>query len=204
MHHHHSSNHHSNTGKKSFWGILWNIVFVFFYPIITTFALLFVGLVYVFSSLSRLLSRISPSKETVIEIKKPTWEPFASCETFAVERLWVDEIMFGPSYYKLRTKPEIQSVKPFYFGEFKFSCFGGLLLQKWNTTVAKDLPDFDVVFINGATGELQTIGNIKAFSWKAEAVDDDTVVLKWFTGTQGGQIEIHRKDLIHNSSVATE
>lgn len=204
MHHHHTSPHHPETEKKTFLGIIWNILFVFFYPIITTFALLFVGLVFVFSSISRLLSRISPSKETVIEMKKPEWEPFASCETFEVERLLVDEIMFGPAYYRLSTKPEVASVKPFYFGEFKFACFGGLLLQKWNTTEAKDLPDFDLVFLHGDTGALHTIGNIKAFSWKAESVDDDTVVLKWFTGTQGGEIEIHRKDLIHNSSVATE
>lgn len=195
---------HSGPGKKSFLQIVWDIVFVFFYPIITTFSLLFVGVIYVLSALSSLLSRISTSKETVIEIKKPTWEPFATCETFKVEKLLVDEIMFGPAYYKLRTQPAIQSVKPFYFGEFKFSCFGGLLLQKWNTTVPKELPDFDLVFLNGEADELHTIGTIKAFSWNAEAVDDDIVLLKWFTGTQGGQIEIHRKDLIHNPSVATD
>lgn len=194
--------HHANPEKKSFWNILWNIVFVFFYPIITTFAILFVGVIYVFSSISQLLSRVSTSKETIIEIKKPVWKPFANTETLAVEQILVDEIMFGPAYYRLRTQPATEAVTKDYYGEFKLACFGGLLLQRWNTTIPKDLPDFDLVFLHGQTGEVQTLQTIKAFTWNAEAVDEDTVLLKWFTGTQGGQIEIHKKDVVQSSLAA--
>ncbi len=194
--------HHPNTEKKTFLQIVWDIVFIFFYPIITTFALLFVGLVFIVSSLSRLLSRLTPSKETVVEVKKPEWEPLTTCASFDVERLWVDEIMFGPAYYQLRTKPAMQSVASLYFGDFHVSCFGGLLLQKWNTTVPKELPDFDLVFLDGQTGELQTLKTIKAFNWNAEVLEEDKVLVKWFTGTEGGQMEISRKDVVRDQSLA--
>lgn len=196
--------HHSETEKQSILQKIWNVVFIFFYPIITTFSLFFVGLIYIFSSLSRLLSRISPSKETIIEMKKPEWESWATCESLEVKKLWVDEIMFGPSYYKLMTKPATTGVTSQYFGAFHFPCFGGLLLQRWNTTVPKELPDFDLVFLHGKTDDLQKIATIKAFSWNAEAKDEDMVALKWFTGTQGGEIEIRRKDLIPHQPLATD
>lgn len=192
--------HHTETGKKKkgFLQIVWDIVFVFFYPIITTFALLFVGLVYFFSFISGLLSRLTPSKETVVELKKPVWEPFATCRSFEVEHKLIDEIMFGPAYYQIRTKPTPATAPAAYFGEFKFECFGGVLLQKWNTTVPKELPDFDLVFLDGETGVIKKISTIKAFTWNVQMLNEDTVQLKWITGTEGGAIAIHRKDVVQN------
>lgn len=201
MHQHQQA---SDTGKKSTLKVVWDIVFFFFYPVITAFSLLFVGVIYMFSSLSQLLSRLSPGKETVTEVKKPEWEPFVTCKSLEVKKLWVDEIMFGPAYYKLMTKPATTPVNSQYFGEFQFPCFGGVLLQKWNTTVAKDLPDFDLVFLDGKTGDLQRIDTVKAFSWSAEARDEDTVLVKWIAGSKEGEIKVHRQDLIHGEPLAAD
>ncbi len=188
--------HHTETGKKkSFLQIVWDIVFICFYPILTTFALLFVGLVYVFSFISGLLSRLVPSKETGVELKKPDWEPFATCTHFDVEHKLIDEIMFGPAYYQIRTKPAPATAPSDVFGDFMFECFGGVLLQKWNTTVPKELPDFDLVFLDGETATIKKIATLKAFSWNPQQLNEDAVQLKWSTGTEGGEVTIHRNEV---------
>lgn len=175
--------------------ILWNVLFVISYPIITSFSLLFMGIIWFFSTLSRLLNRIGKGENSFIELKKPTWKPLINVGNFQIEKLFVDDILFGPTYYSFRSTPEIIDFKNVYFGDFVYKCFDGVLLQKWNSTTFKDLPDFTLVFLDGKTGNIIEIEKIKSFSWVANQIDENKVVIKWFNGTEGGEVLIKKEDL---------
>jgi hypothetical protein len=152
------------------------------------------GIIWVFSSLSQLLSKISTSKSG-FEIKKPTWKELATTGQYRIEKLFVDDILFGPTYYKFKAEPTISGFNNVFFGDFIYPCFDGLLLQKWNSTTFKDLPDFTLVFLNGKTGVITDIERIKSFSWIAQQIDEDLVKIKWFNGTEGGEVVITRDSL---------
>jgi hypothetical protein len=173
---------------------LWNCLFVISYPIITSFSLIFMGIIWFFSSISQVLSKISPSK-TGFEIKKPTWKELATIGKYRIQKLFVDDILFGPTYYKFNAQPTISGFEDVFFGDFIYPCFDGLLLQKWNSTTFKDLPDFTLVYLNGTTGEITEIERIKSFSWIAQHVDEGLVKIKWFNGTEGGEVIITRDSL---------
>lgn len=175
---------------KSFLQRVWDVVFVIFYPILVAFSLLFVGLVYLFSALSWLVSWLLPRpKETATEASAPTWETWVKNADLSVERIFVDEIMFGPTYYQLRTLPSSEAVSTHYFGDFYHECFGGVLLQKWNTIVPRELPNFDLLFFDGQTGELRYLKTIRAFTWRAEETIKG-ITLHWRDEQASGSIDL--------------
>lgn len=174
---------------------VWNVLFVLFYPLITTFSLLFVGVLYVFSLLSKLISRVSASADKGIELTKPEWESFAQIESHNFEKLFVDEIMFGPAYYSLRSFPASDSLKDKLFGDFFHPFASGALLQQWNTINVTEIPDFQLVYFDLATGKLTDVARIKSFSWSISDETDDALTLKWFTGTEGGDVVVRKKDV---------
>lgn len=175
--------------------VLWNILFVIFYPLITTFSLLFIGILYIFSAFSLWISKISANTETGIEIKKPTWQPFHKAGIYEIESLFVDEIMFGPSYYKLRTTPHAKALENDLFGDFIHPFGDGILLQKWNTTNVKNVPDFQLVFFNSKTGLVKPLHQIKSFSWNLDTEKEDEITIRWFTGTEVGEVSVGLQDL---------
>lgn len=189
-----SNDHPYTTEGNTVIKFLWNGLFVLFYPLITTFSLLFVGVLYVFSLFSRLISRFSASVDKGIEIKKPEWKSFFEVGKYHFEKLFVDEIMFGPAYYKLKTVPASPCLQNKLFGDFKHPFGSGVLLQQWNTTNVKEIPDFQLVYFEGGTGRLKDIARIKSFSWNVCEETEDQVTIKWFTGTEGGEVVVRKAD----------
>ena len=185
----------SSEGGNSLIKFLWNVLFVILYPIITTFSLVFMGILYIFSGLSKLVSKVSANTETGIEIKKPTWTHFTKAGIYEIESLFVDEIMFGPAYYKFRAAPAVPALENRLFGDFKHPFGPGVLLQEWNTTQVSEVPDFQLVFFNHESGTIKPLQQIKSFSWNLIAEKDDEVIIKWFTGTEGGEVLVHLNDL---------
>ena len=94
----------TKTAKRplSFLQILWNIVFTLFYPILIAFSLLFVGMVWIFSMLSGLISKLWPQAKKEAAPAQPTWQSWVVAPSFKLDRLWIDEVMFGPAYYRLK------------------------------------------------------------------------------------------------------
>jgi hypothetical protein len=180
---------------------LWNCLFIISYPIITSFSLAFMGIIWIFSSLSRLLSRVSTKKDFTFELKKPTWEDVATIGKYQLEKLFVDDILFGPTYYKFRSRPASPVFEDVFFGDFVYPCFDGILLQKWNSTTYKDLPDFTLVYFNGVSGEISDLQVIRSFSWIAQKISDDEVLVKWFNGTEGGEVVVNKYKLNNISTV---
>lgn len=183
------------TGGSAVARFVWNVLFVIFYPLITTFSLLFVGVLYVFSLLSKLISRVSASVDKGIELKKPEWEDFAQVEGHRFEKLFVDEIMFGPAYYKFRSFPASSALEGKLFGDFFHPFAAGVLLQQWNTINVTEVPDFQLVYFDLETGGVLDIARIKSFSWTISEETDETLTLKWFTGTEGGDVTISKTDV---------
>lgn len=175
--------------RKSFFQIVWDVLFTLFYPILIVFSLLFVGVVYLFSGISWLLSWLLPrQKETTSEEDSVSrWEPWVNLPQVTIERILIDEIMFGPVYYQLRTLPAHDTIAVPYFGDFHYVCFGGVLLQRWNTVVPRELPDFDLLFFDSETGQLHYLDTIKAFSWKVEKTREG-LLLEWQENEQSGEL----------------
>ncbi len=186
--------------RKSFLQVAWDVLFTLFYPILIVFSLLFVGVVYLFSGISWLLSWLLPRRRetTSVETAVARWEPWIDLPRVTIERILIDEIMFGPAYYQLRTLPAHEIIAVPYFGDFHYECFGGVLLQRWNTVVPRELPDFDLLFFNGDTGRLHYLETIRAFTWKGEKVPDG-VLLKWQENDQSGELLLTEDQVLHEA-----
>ena len=185
---------------------LWTGLFTLFYPILMAFSLLFVGLIWVFSTLSWALSwlimKIRPAREEDTSANTaPRWQSFFSSDTFRIERLLKEEIMFGPAYYRLRAisnnvPNNIESLAKGFFGDFKYPCFDGVLLQKFNTVIPRELPDFDLVFLNLKTGQLKYIETIKSFSWSVEE-QGRGIIVSWQDGKEQFELRLTQERLLH-------
>lgn len=181
---------------------IWTGIFAVFYPIIMAFSLMFVGLVWVFSTLSWLLTslvrKIRPGKsEATPRPATPDWQSFLKGDHLRVERKLKEEIMFGPAYYKLRAIPNnVEALAKDFFGDFKYPCFDGVLLQKFNTVVPKELPDFDLVFLNLKTGQLKYIETIKSFSWSVEEYGRG-IIVTWQDGEEQHELRLTQERLLH-------
>jgi len=105
--------------------------------------------------------------------------------------------MFGPAYYKLRAIPNnAEALAKDFFGDFKYPCFDGVLLQKFNTVIPKELPDFDLVFLNLKTGQLKYIETIKSFSWNVEE-SGRGIMVTWQDEGEQYELRLTQERLLH-------
>ncbi|MGB3588570.1 MAG: hypothetical protein WBA23_18630 [Tunicatimonas sp.] len=191
------------TPSKKILNWIWTGIFSVFYPIIMVFSLLFVGVVWVFSTLSWMLTslvrKIFPNvgKEVAPRPTASRWQSFFKSDNLRIERLLKEEIMFGPAYYKLRAIPDnAEALAKDFFGDFKYPCFDGVLLQKFNTVIPKELPDFDLVFLNLKTGQLKYVETIKSFSWNVEE-SGRGIVVSWQDGEEQHELRLTQERLLH-------
>ncbi|MBY5950437.1 hypothetical protein OU792_06345 [Algoriphagus sp. NF] len=168
---------------------IWNLIFVISYPILASFGLLFIGLTWIFSKLSQLLARIRPEGKKVT-IKASDWETLPHTNEL-IEALEVKSIMFGPSGFKLRRVDGVPSILSDYvFGNKVRVIEEGLILEKWNSTDSKELPDFDICLYNPDEDSLRPLTNIKCFDWHVSERGERELFFKWFDGTQGGEVKV--------------
>ncbi|WP_089237307.1 hypothetical protein [Belliella buryatensis] len=170
---------------------VWNALFVISYPILATFGLLFIGVTYTFSALSRLLASLGPKQETKT-FHKSDWEVLPNSNELIEAKLH-KQIMFGPSCYQLRRKDGVPSIlQDHYFGGKVRFLDEGILLEKWNATDSKLLPDFDICLYDPDEDSLTSLTNIKCYDWHISEIEEKSLSFKWFDGTQGGEVTIAR------------
>ncbi len=192
--------------KKSLLHIIWTGFFTLMYPFILIFSLACIGTIHLLSLLSRLVSMLPFWKENADKQANEAanevavWNPFAHIGPLKIESKLEDEIMFGPAYYKLKANQTVKNLSDHYFGNFQFPCYDGVLLQKWNTLIPKQLPDFDLVFLNAKTGTLHHLKTIKSFSWKVEQ-EADKVILWFDEKKEEGKLIIQAADLQFKASL---
>lgn len=168
---------------------IWNAIFIISYPILASFGLIFIGLTFLFSKISQLLTRIKPEGKKVV-FKESEWEvlPFSN---ELLEAKLVKQIMFGPSGFALRRKDGVPSVLgDFVFGKKIRVIEEGLILEKWNTLESKEMPDFDICLYNPDEDSLRSLTQIRSFDWHVSEKVENELSFKWFDGTQGGEVKV--------------
>ncbi|WPR77589.1 hypothetical protein [Algoriphagus sp. NG3] len=168
---------------------IWNLIFIVSYPILASFGLLFIGVTYIFSLLSRFLNRLRPEGKKVV-LKESEWEDLPYSNELLEAKL-IKHIVFGPSGFKFRRKDGVPSVLSDYvFGKKVRVLEEGFILEKWNSTDSKDLPDFDICLYDPDEDTLRSLTNIKCFDWHVADKVDNELSFKWFDGTQGGEVKV--------------
>lgn len=168
---------------------VWNAIFIISYPILASFGLIFIGLTFLFSKLSQLLTRLRPEGKKVV-FKESDWETLPYSNELLEAKL-IKQIMFGPAGFQLRRKDGVPSVLSDYvFGKKVRVIEEGFILEKWNTLDAKEMPDFDICLYNPDEDSLRSLTNIKCFDWHVSEKTDQELSFKWFDGTQGGEVKV--------------
>ena len=168
---------------------IWNAIFIISYPILASFGLIFIGLTFLFSKLSQLLTRIRPEGSKVV-FKESDWETLPYSNVLLEAKL-IKQIMFGPAGFQLRRKDGVPSVLSDYvFGKKIRVIEEGFILEKWNTLDSKEMPDFDICLYNPDEDSLRSLTNIKCFDWHVSEKTDQELSFKWFDGTQGGEVKV--------------
>jgi hypothetical protein len=172
-----------------FFRFIWNTIFVVTYPILATFGLLFVGVTYLFSLLSRVLAgfRKGSDKDVIMD---SDWMALPHTEGLLEAKMY-KQIMFGPSCFQIRRKDGVPSVlEDYFFGNKVRFLEEGILLEKWNSTDSKELPDFDICLYNPDEDRLTSLTNIKCFDWHLSEKENKNLSFKWFDGIQGGEVKV--------------
>jgi len=170
---------------------IWNFIFIISYPVLASFGILFVGVTYVFSLLSKVLTKLrSGGSEEDHEMEKSEWEKI-NPQIDLIEGKIFKQIMFGPACFHFRRTDGIPSVlEDHVFGKKINVIQEGILLERWNSTDSKHLPDFDICLYRPDDDSLVSLANIKCFDWHLAEQEENLLNFKWFDGTQGGEVKI--------------
>ncbi|WP_194777347.1 hypothetical protein [Pararhodonellum marinum] len=169
---------------------IWNAIFVISYPILASFGLIFIGITWLFSTLSSLFSRLS-SKEPDLSSKESEWTTLPGVELLEVKVF--KQILFGPTCYKIRRNDGVPSIlEDHFFGNKIQKLDEGLIMEKWNSTDSKELPNFDICLYDPDNDTLSPLTNIKCFDWHLAEKEEKSLHFKWFDGIQGGEVRVAR------------
>ena len=165
---------------------IWNGIFVLSYPILASFGILFIGLTFLFSKLSQLLTRLKPESKGGVVVET-AWETLPNSNDL-LEAKVEKQILFGPAGVRLRRKDGVPTVLSEHVFGKKVRFIGqGYILEKWNTLEATALPDFDICLYNPELDSIRFLTQINCFDWHLAEEKDNELVFKWFDGTQGGE-----------------
>jgi hypothetical protein len=167
---------------------IWNAIFIITYPILATFGILFIGITVFFSWISQILTKLKPSSKSQ-QLHLTNWEVVEQVPL--IEAKLFKQIMFGPACYQFRRSDGVPSVlDDHYFGKKVRIIEGGILLEKWNTTDSKLLPDFDICLYDPDADTFKTLTQLKCFDWHISELEKEFITFKWFDGTQGGEVKV--------------
>jgi hypothetical protein len=156
---------------------------------LASFGLLFIGITYIFSLLSRILAGIRKGKKTEI-LMNSDWLVLPQTDGLLEAKMF-KQIMFGPSCFQLRRIDGVPSVlQDHYFGNKVRFIEEGIILEKWNSTDSKELPDFDICLYNPDEDSLTSLTNIKCFDWHLSEKENNNLSFKWFDGILGGEVKV--------------
>ncbi|MBM3456338.1 MAG: hypothetical protein FJX80_14580 [Bacteroidetes bacterium] len=166
--------------------VIWNGIFILSYPILASFGLIFIGITYLFSTFSKIITRIKPDRSKKIVVATE-WEVLPQSQEFFEAKL-EKQILFGPSAVKLRRKDGVPSVlNDYVFGKKIKSIEQGFILEKWNSLDLKELPNFDICLYDPSKDSLRILTTITCFDWHLAEEKEQQLLFKWFDGTQGGE-----------------
>ena len=169
---------------------IWNGIFILSYPILASFGLLFIGLTFLFSKLSQLLTRLRPDSKSGVVVET-AWETLSNSNDLLESKV-EKQILFGPVGVRLRRKDGVPTVLSEHVFEKKVRLIEkGYILEKWNTLESTALPDFDICLYDPEMDSIRFLTQISCFDWHLAEEKDNELVFKWFDGTQGGERIVH-------------
>lgn len=167
---------------------IWNAIFIISYPVLATFGLLFISVTIIFSWISAQLAKLSNSQPR--EVLDSGWERVCP-DTDLLEAKVFKQILFGPNCYHFRRTDGIPSIiEEYIFGKKVKVLEEGLIVEKWNSTDLKEIPDFDICLYKPDEDELTKLTNVKCFDWHLAEQKDNFLYFKWFDGIQGGEVKV--------------
>jgi len=151
-----------------------------------TFGVIFIGITYILSTLSKILTRFR-SPESTRETESSDW--VSLCDL--IEGKIFKDIMFGPACYQIRRTDGIPSIlEDHIFGKKMKVIEEGIVLERWNATDLKNLPDFDICLYDPENDKLTSLTQIKCFDWHLAQKEQNNILFKWFDGTRGGEVKV--------------
>ena len=87
---------------------IWNGIFILSYPILASFGLLFIGLTFLFSKLSQLLTHLKPDSKSGVVVET-AWETLSNSNDLLESKV-EKQILFGPVGVRLRRKDGVPTV----------------------------------------------------------------------------------------------
>lgn len=164
---------------QMFYKKAWQVLFTIFYPFITLFSLLFIGLVSLISAVSRLITSPLEKKEEQEVAVSPDWHVFAEAHGLALRRLPVHEVQFGPLIYKLQSTPAIEALESSYWSDFVVPAGNGFLLQRWPSIEEHELEYFELVFVKAGSQTPVLLHTMPTFYWQVQPTADGGITLIW-------------------------
>lgn len=135
------------------------------------------------------MTKLRPDREETL-FQNSDWENISN-ESKLFEAKIYKQIMFGPACYQFRRTDGVPSVlEDHFFGKKIKIIEEGILLEKWNATESKDLPDFDICLYDPDQDKLTKLATIKSYDWHLSQKEDNWLSFKWFDGTQGGEVKV--------------
>lgn len=178
---------------STFYRKAWQVLFVLFYPFITLFSLLFIGLVSVISAISRLFAKPAYAEEA--EDTTGGWQPFTSHHGLYLSRKAVHEVQFGPVLYHFRSSPALADLQQSYWSDFAVPMGEGFILQRWPSIAEHELEQFELVYVRPGLEKPLVLATMPTFYWEVKEHDHDSVEVRWKEDQQEKHLLIDAEQL---------
>lgn len=165
---------------NTFYRKAWQVLFILFYPFITLFSLLFIGLVSLISAVSRLFA--GRSDEQTAEGQAETdggWKPFMQHHGFYISRKPVHEVQFGPILYHFRANPPQEAIQEAYWSDFIVPIGEGFLMQRWPSIAEHELEHFELVYVRPGLKVPVVLNVMPTFYWQIREISHEQVEILW-------------------------
>lgn len=165
---------------NTFYKVAWQVMFVIFYPFITLFSLLFIGMLSIVSAISGLFTRSETAGEAEdAEAAKLNWEPFMQHHGLYLSRKAVHEVQFGPVLYQIRSNPSLPYLQQAYWSDFIVPIGEGFLLQRWPSIAEHELERFELVYVRPGLQEPYVLQVMPTFYWQSHEHTHECVEISW-------------------------
>ena len=165
---------------NTFYKRAWQVLFIIFYPFITLFSLLFIGLVSFISVVSRIFA--GRSKEQAAEGQAEAdggWKPFMQHHGFYLSRKPVHEVQFGPILYQFKSNPPQAAIEQAYWSDFIVPIGEGFLLQRWPSIAEHELEQFELVYVRPGMEKPIVLSVMSTFYWQTREISHEQVEIMW-------------------------
>ncbi len=164
---------------NTFYKRAWEILFILFYPFITLFSLLFIGLVSLISALSRLFTSKPATQAETTEEEGVEWKPFVQHHGVFLSRKPVHQVQFGPVLYHFKANHNIPGLEHSFWSDFQVPIGEGFLLQRWPSIAEHELEQFELVYVRPGLDAPVVVQSMPTFYWQVQEHSHEEVDIIW-------------------------